>query len=94
MKPTNPTIANIFAPMIRSGFVLFDVAGVTGHTKVIASGSWSDLPQVAQSHAAGSTSQPHSAQYIGGGLEGWVGDNAIGMTRHDGITLPLSLRRP
>ena len=70
-----------YSATMKSGLKFLEVAGVEGHTEVIAPGSWSDLPQVAQSHAAGSTSQPHSAQYIGGRLEGWIGDNAIGITR-------------
>jgi len=45
---------------MKSGLKFLEVAGENGHSEVIAPGSWSDLPQVAQSHAAGSTSQPHS----------------------------------
>jgi len=59
-----------YSATMKSGLKFLEVAGENGHSEVIAPGSWSDLPQVAQSHAAGSTSQPHSAQYIGGGLEG------------------------
>ncbi|MGA3009350.1 MAG: hypothetical protein ABSD72_03735 [Terracidiphilus sp.] len=68
---------------MKSGLKFLEVAGANGFTDVIASGSWSDLPQFAQSHAAGSTSLPHSVQYIGGRLEGWIGDDAIGMTRQE-----------
>jgi hypothetical protein len=39
--------------MMRSGFEFFCVAGALMRVEVIAPGSWSGLPQVAQSHAAG-----------------------------------------
>jgi hypothetical protein len=64
---TIATIATIKTMKIRSfkrlpGFFDFDVTGAYGRIEVIAPGSWRFLPQVAQSHAMGSTSQPHSAQ--------------------------------
>jgi hypothetical protein len=39
--------------MMRSGFEFFCVAGESMRVEVIAPGSWSGLPQVAQSHAGG-----------------------------------------
>ena len=52
-KSTTIKTANIPSPMMRSGFEFFCVAGALMRVEVIAPGSWSGLPQVAQSHAAG-----------------------------------------
>ncbi|MFZ1086906.1 MAG: hypothetical protein WAN35_18230 [Terracidiphilus sp.] len=62
MNPTVNSIVKIFAPSIKSGFEFLEVAGANGRVEVMAPGSWRFRPQVAQSHAMGSTSQPHSAQ--------------------------------
>jgi hypothetical protein len=69
-KPATSKKAKILAPIIKSRFVFLEVAGAPRRVEVTAPGSWSDLPQLAQSHAAGSTSLPHSVQNTGGGAEG------------------------
>jgi hypothetical protein len=58
-----------------------EVAGAKGCVEAIAPGSSSDLPQVAQSDAAATTSLPHSAQKIAGKSEGGSGGVRLSITQ-------------
>jgi len=61
-KLTTSKIAKALSTVLLPCSLSLDVAVAKGRIELMAPGSCRFRPQVAQSHATGSTSQPHSAQ--------------------------------